>query len=445
MKKICSLVLALALMATLALAFTASAAGSVTFRLVPSKSTVRAGDVITVAINVSGAKAANGIAAADATLTFNAALFDIQKPGNTYATAGSKMSPGSLRENLSGSSLLLTYTDADGGAGALMEDTTFATVSFKAKSGIPPDTKASFGLTVSKDSLGDKDNQGGFTVTTSGTTVTFTAAPSNNANLKTLSASNAKLSPAFSPNTTQYTASVPFSVSKLSLQYAAEDNDATGVITNPTLKAGGKTNVTLKVTAADGKTTKTYTIVVTRAADPNATTREPTTGSSTEPTTVPNDIPTFDAGASELKSLAVKDFVLSPVFNPGQTHYVVWLPYEYDAVEIIAVAADSNAEVIISGGENLIAGAKNPASILVRAPDGAQNVYQIDLRRAPNHGAEDLTQPPSISIVTSEVFVEGPETGIKPWILIVGAVLGLGAGAVGGVLLAPMMKKNKRF
>lgn len=73
--------------------------------------------------------------------------------------------------------------------------------------------------------------------------------------------------PAFSSGTTYYTAKVPYSVSKLSLDYNRNDKGQTVNISGNDLAVGVNT-VTLKVTAANG-TTKSYVIEVTREQDPN--------------------------------------------------------------------------------------------------------------------------------------------------------------------------------
>ena len=110
-------------------------------------------------------------------------------------------------------------------------------------------------------------------------TVTRAAPPaSSDASLSALSLSGVTLSPAFSTATTRYTASVANSVSSTTVTAEQTDDDATVLIT-PTDADGsatgyqvglnvGSNTITVKVTAADGATTRTYTVTVTRAAPP---------------------------------------------------------------------------------------------------------------------------------------------------------------------------------
>ncbi len=89
---------------------------------------------------------------------------------------------------------------------------------------------------------------------------------SNNANLKSLSISGAKLSPAFSKNTTGYTATVANSVEKVTVKATAADSGAKveGAGTYPLDVGNNKISVT--VTAADGQTRKEYAVNVKRNA-----------------------------------------------------------------------------------------------------------------------------------------------------------------------------------
>ncbi len=95
-------------------------------------------------------------------------------------------------------------------------------------------------------------------------------AKSNNANLHSLAVSGngaVVLTPAFSPNITQYTATVPNRYTDAFLYNIKEDAKAvvTGDTNSKNLQVGENT-LSLTVTAEDGKTTKTYTVVVTREA-----------------------------------------------------------------------------------------------------------------------------------------------------------------------------------
>ena len=120
---------------------------------------------------------------------------------------------------------------------------------------------ASFSNIVASDGETDID------VGTASWTGSVAAAPSGDCTLSAIMCGNATLSPAFSSSTTYYTAKVPYSVSKLSLDYNRNDKGQTVNISGNDLAVGVNT-VTLKVTAANG-TTKSYVIEVTREQDPN--------------------------------------------------------------------------------------------------------------------------------------------------------------------------------
>lgn len=95
---------------------------------------------------------------------------------------------------------------------------------------------------------------------------------SDDATLSGLSASEILMTPAFNSTTTSYTANVPNSVSNTTITVVQNDESAVTKIngTNTASKAvalyAGSNVITVEVTAADGVTTKTYTITINRAA-----------------------------------------------------------------------------------------------------------------------------------------------------------------------------------
>jgi len=109
-------------------------------------------------------------------------------------------------------------------------------------------------------------------------TLTVTRAASNNANLAGFFISKGTLTPAFAPGTTSYTASVPNSVTAITIVPTAANDAATikvngtvvnsGTVSGSIALAVGPNAITTVVTAQDGTTTKTYTLTITRAAGP---------------------------------------------------------------------------------------------------------------------------------------------------------------------------------
>ena len=105
-------------------------------------------------------------------------------------------------------------------------------------------------------------------------TLSFPAADGNNA-LSSLALSSGTLTPAFAPSTVSYTADVSNATSSLTLTPTAAAGTSTikvnattvasGTASGPISLAVGPTTITVTVTAQD-TTTRTYTVVVTRAA-----------------------------------------------------------------------------------------------------------------------------------------------------------------------------------
>jgi len=107
-------------------------------------------------------------------------------------------------------------------------------------------------------------------------TVSVNSSISSNANLSNLGLSTGILTPVFSSSTTSYTASVANSVAAIAITPTTADANATITVNGTTVISGnasapislneGTNTITTVVTAQDRTTTKTYTVVVTRAA-----------------------------------------------------------------------------------------------------------------------------------------------------------------------------------
>lgn len=132
------------------------------------------------------------------------------------------------------------------------------------------------GIAVGSSTLSVKDyevynldpNDGGnyMDITASAGKVTVNAPyeASTNAQLSSLKVGEGTLSPSFSKNTYEYTMSVGGGVDSLTVSAKAADSKAKVSVTGNKDLVEGANTVKVKVTAEDGKTTKTYTIVVTR-------------------------------------------------------------------------------------------------------------------------------------------------------------------------------------
>ena len=397
MKKIISILTALVLCLALMLPMTVSAASASASLTGPG--TVRAGDTITLSFNLNG----SGIFGASGTLSYDSSQVTLsgtsQKIGSPWAVEFNGNNFVAYDNNLSnpinGSKTLFTAT-------------------FKVKS-VAAGTNIKISYTGVKASDGSADASVG-TVTYS-TTIAAPLATDNN--LANLSVSNATISPAFSAGTTNYTASVPFEVSKLNVSATAADGKAKVSVNSPTLTPNGTTKVTVTVTAENGAK-KTYTISVKRAQDPNYKASD----------------------NNKLSGISVDGFLLSPAFNTDTTQYVVWLPYETTSIKIGGSAADGKASVAVEGGENLAAGQDNPVQVICTAENGDKKEYTVIVKRAAGHdgSVDEKPQEPVIDTQNNTQTQTNTQGGIAwCWLIIVGA----GALVLGVVIGFILPKKAK--
>ena len=191
-------------------------------------------------------------------------------------------------------------------------------------------------------------------------TTTLLAPLSGNADLKSLSVAGAKLDPAFAAGTTEYACSVPFETAKATIAAVPSDAGAKVAVTSPDLVPGETTDAKVVVTAATGAT-KTYTIHIARAQDPN-----------------------YKPGAdATLSNLAVEGFLLSPFFDAAKDSYVLWLPNEVEGVSVVATPTDRKAKAAVTGADGFVAGQDNPIAVVVTAEDGTTTkTYTIVAKRA---------------------------------------------------------------
>ena len=181
-------------------------------------------------------------------------------------------------------------------------------------------------------------------------TISFTeAAPSDDANLKSLNVTPGTMNPSFSPTTYDYDVVLPYgtTVGQINISASTNHPGATRVITKPSSIPGDGTVV---VTAEDGTTTRTYTISFTEAP------------------------PSRDA---TLKSLSVSPGTLQPSFNPNTTEYSVELPHGTTVGNITITAAvnHSRASLVITKPSSL----PGTGTVVVTAEDGiTTKTYTID-------------------------------------------------------------------
>ena len=406
MKRFISMALILMLCLSL-VAVTASAASANASLTGPG--TVRAGDTITLTFNLGG----SGIFGASGALSYDSSQLTLtgtsQKIGNGWAVEFNGNNFVAYDNNL---------------ASPINGNTALFTATFTVNGGLPAGTA----LSVSYSGVTASDGTADINVGTVTYSATIAPPMSTDNTLKDLTVSNATISPAFSAGTTNYTAEVPFEVSKLEISATANDGKATVSINSPNLVPNGTTNVTVTVTAENGSQ-KYYVIAVTRAQDPNY----------------------VASSNNDLSGITVDGFLLSPMFSAENTQYVIWLPYETESVVIGGTAADSKASVTVEGGTELKAGQDNAIKVICTAEDGTQKVYTVIAKRAPAHdGSTEPTEPPTQPTTVPTTQPTEPSTaptepaqpdnggnsgGIAWWVLVIVGILCLAGGVAGGIFV----------
>ena len=170
----------------------------------------------------------------------------------------------------------------------------------------------------------------------------------------------------FKKSTTTYNVTVPYEVDSLKVSYKTEHAGAKVKVTgNSGFEVGSKNKITIKVTAEDGKTTKTYTIRVTKLAEVEEK---------------PGNIIDEEIEELYLTSLSLKGIELSPEFSNNTYAYTAKLSNsDKTEVEVNATANKENANIEISGNTNLVVG-ENTINIVVKQEGSTnQTVYQITL------------------------------------------------------------------
>ncbi|MDT8432714.1 MAG: cadherin-like beta sandwich domain-containing protein [Bacteroidales bacterium] len=179
--------------------------------------------------------------------------------------------------------------------------------------------------------------------------IVFDVAASNDATLSDLTLSEGTLDPAFVAATTAYTAVLPYGTAAAPTVTATPTNaNATVAVTDATdvtsaIEADRTTTVV--VTAEDGTTTATYTIVFSIAPNSDAT----------------------------LSALTLSEGTLVPDFDAATTAYTAALPAGTTATPAVtATAADANAGVVVTDAADVTSAAEadRTTTIVVTAEDG---------------------------------------------------------------------------
>lgn len=252
---------------------------------------------------------------------------------------------------------------------------------------------------------------GGSSNTNQGGTTTV----STNANLKELHLNIEGLTPAFNKNTTNYNIVVSDSIDNISINAIPEDTNAKVDITGNTNLKTGLNKITIKVTAPDNKTTKTYTINATKTNNP-------------------------DLANANLENLAIENVTLNPEFNENILEYNAEVGSTIDMLNILAVPKIQDATVSIQGNDNLQFG-ENVITITVVAKDGITTrdyVVKVYKKTVEEEQSEiDL-------INFEEEVIEAEEGKIPVGNIVFMVIILVGIGVIIFILIRKYAKENKR-
>lgn len=307
-------------------------------------STVRAGDTITLSLNVSD----SGKYGLEGSLSYDSSVVSL-------SDISCNVSGWKVERN---GNAIIVYDDAL--SNPLGGSTSVLTMKFKVNGGVAAGTA----VNISVNGIVTTDGSAESSIGTASYSTSIAAPLSGNANLSSLSVSEGTLSPAFKAATTSYSiGEVDYSVSKLNISYKTEDSKATVSISGNNLAVGANTvSVTVK---AENGATKTYKIAVTRKQDPNY-------------------VPSANA---TLKEITMNSGVLSPGFSEDKTDYIVYLPYEYVGKEfsVTGGAADSKASGVTGGTIAALVEGVNTTSVVCKAEDGTEKTYKITVVVMPEY------------------------------------------------------------
>ena len=336
MKRISKIVIALALCLVMLWPQTAEAASA----SLSGDNSIQAGSDVTLTLKVSG----SNIMGVEATLNYDSSVLE-------YRSYSGQLSGWDVVPN---GTKFVMY----GVSNPINSSTSLVSVTFRVKSGLEVGTalSASFGdITVSD---GNSDSNVG-SASWSGK---VGAAPSNNCAISSLTCSNATLSPEFSSSNTSYTATVPFDVTELKLDWKTADSGARVSVSGNSLVVGENT-VTVTCTAPSGAQ-KYYVITVTRQQDPNYK---------------PSDV-------ALLSDLTLDAAALSPTFSGAVTDYVAYVPFETKSVTLTGVAKDEKALQVTEDTRQLVNEGETVLSVTCTAEDGVtKKTYTVHVYRMPKY------------------------------------------------------------
>ncbi len=337
MKHISKIVITLALCLVMLWPQTALAAPSASLS---GDSSIQAGSDVTLTLKVSG----SNVMGVEATLNYDSSVLE-------YRSYSGKLSGWDVVPN---GTKFVMY----GVGNPINSSASVVSVTFRVKSGLDVGTALSASFSDITVSDGNSDSS----VPSASWSGKVGAAPSNNCAISSLTCSNATLSPEFSSSNTAYTATVPYDVTELKLDWRTADSGARVSVSGNSLVVGENT-VTVTCTAPSGAQ-KYYVITVTRQQDPNYK-------------------PSDDALLADLKLDAAP---LSPAFSGAVTDYVAYVPFETNSATLTGVAKDEKALQVTEDTRQLVNEGETVMSVTCTAEDGVtKKTYTVHVYRMPKY------------------------------------------------------------
>lgn len=229
-------------------------------------------------------------------------------------------------------------------------------------------------ITVEEASSNNPSNNSNESNSTENNSSTTTTEKSSDATLRNLGV-NPKLYDfsGFSKTRTSYSVDVPENVSSIYIYaYPTSTKAKVSGIGTKSLKKGSNT-FPIKVTAEDGKTTKTYSLTINRTNEDDA--ENNTTNNTTENNTVNEENSNTESTDSGLTNLEVEGYTISPAFSGDIYTYSVDLPDGTKSININTEKINDDIKVEIIGNDNLETGT-NYITILVYNGDET-TTYQV--------------------------------------------------------------------
>lgn len=245
---------------------------------------------------------------------------------------------------------------------------------------------------------------------------------SSDKKLKSLTVTNAKISPTFTPTQYKYTLIVSSGNKEVSFKYE-KNHEKQKVHLPETENLVNGSTISIAVTAEDGSQQAYEFKVVKEVAE-----------------------------VIGLKSLKIKGYTLNEPFSNNRTGYTVDIPYEAEDVSIEVEKASTDLSVDIKGASNLKVG-KNEVTVTVKDRDGNKKVYIITVTRAAKVESEtdDKNEDDSVTshqsssgstILNSDISRK--DHTLKYFFVTVGCLILFSIGGIGIYFFVKTSNKNQK-